>query len=280
MAISPEVKKMLELIIKTNFSTNDLQIQKINGELPQQLKNLITWNKKRTGAMFAGTITHWTKKDINNLSKINNKLSEDKFRIVNWSSGNGYYFGKLESATTVFFDNLFKQAAVMVGKGCNWNEGDVLRRNNLFHAHLVCCKELDDVYLLFHSLEYPVDLEEQKNIDARYVENLNGYQIKDFRTTAKVYKGRNIIWSARTNTLYQPIYNDVAKHFCSPALAAGPFDGSTWEDVGYPNPLRLEQDKLGDEIANLNYFPAEGASTFLIVNRVYANAINPKWQEG
>jgi hypothetical protein len=200
-----------------------------------------------------------------------------------WASGSGSSFGRLDDDATAYLDRVAKEIAQWLaafvapatppdrldeqettdGSEVTRRTGLILRRNNLFHGHLVDSKDMDDTYVVFHAAEYPRNLEEVKSTLAKAVE---GAGTVEFTSQDWGYAYRNVIWSLGKRKLWNPVYS------YNSALLPG--EHPTWlllkgssldpkvpssETVGA---LTVEQDRMGTEVAGLNFFPGENVRSF------------------
>lgn len=127
-----------------------------------------------------------------------------------------------------------------------------LNRINLFHAHLIQIP--DDFLLIFHSYEYPVDLEPNKFEMAKILNP----QLIPFTTKSKGFDRRNLIWSLMKNKIWRFDTSSKSKFnflIRSPAYEFYP------REVLLGN--ALQENLFGKTIADLNYFPLEEKRLFL-----------------
>ena len=76
--------------------------------------------------------------------------------IQNWKSGGGDHFRFNQPEVTQFWEQFFYHVIGEAQKR-EWNLQ--LSRTDLFHAHLIFDPEAGDLLILFHSQEYPEDLD-------------------------------------------------------------------------------------------------------------------------
>lgn len=128
----------------------------------------------------------------------------------------------------------------------------VLNRINLFHAHLI--QTPDDFLLIFHALEYPVDLEPSKFEMAKGINP----QITPFTTKSKGYDRRNLIWSLMKNKIWR--FDTSSKSKFNFLIRSSAYEI-------YPQEVllgnALQENLFGKNIADLNYFPLEEKRLFL-----------------
>ena len=172
----------------------------------------------------------------------------DHKKPSNWSSGATPSMDtshrKVEDEDSIkFFVTMFEKAAALIDA--------TLSRNNLFHAHCLVHKGKKDFRMVFHSYEYPSDIEELKS---KYAHELDT-DVKEFESTTPNFKFRNVVYSSN---LKQLIKFDQSGWTATSADHA-PYNVAG--AIGGPNNIRLEEDMLGDFKATVNYFPKDDIDT-------------------
>ncbi|MFY0529110.1 hypothetical protein ACN28I_40095 [Archangium gephyra] len=206
------------------------------------------------------------------LSKLSDKVTDDAlsnastlakdkgfYKLHNWASGGSPFRRFKDDEITKYFEELFESlvgvSASLAANKDPWFEGDsiALNRADLFHGHLVydTSAPLPDILLLFHAKEYPSDIEEFKSNTAKLLEP---QAYKEVKTSSKGYKYRCSIYSLRFNKLWILRLSDNNSPYRSlvndPNLNA------------HQNPLRIDQDDLGECVSDINYFPNDGVPLF------------------
>ncbi|OJH40265.1 hypothetical protein [Cystobacter ferrugineus] len=192
-------------------------------------------------------------------------LAKDKgyYKLSNWASGGRAFRRFKEETVTDYFEELFEMVvAVSMSHQSGsppWFDGEHIRlsRADLFHGHLIfdnSTPSAQDVLLLFHAKEYPSDIEPNKSQFAKTLEPGN---YEEFKTSSADFKYRCSIFSLRHNKLWMLRLSD---------------NGSPYRDLianrqltAPQNPLRLEQDFLGDCVADINFFPNDNSRLFFCV---------------
>jgi hypothetical protein len=177
-------------------------------------------------------------------------------KLQNWASGGAPFHRFLDKNVTLFFDTLFETVLDFVnsrldGKEQPWK----LSRNDLFHGHLswVHFSSASDVVMVFHAQEYPADLEVSKSKAAGELEA----DVKPFLAGAAPFGRRCPIWSMRKKRIWSIDFfaknNPFLPLLSTPLSTAG--RGA--------NPLVVDQDNIGECLADISYFPREKVHSFM-----------------
>ncbi|WP_291578384.1 hypothetical protein [Clostridium sp. UBA6640] len=178
-------------------------------------------------------------KDQNSIIKNTNPIEVTEF-IKSWSSGNGEKPRRFNDDISNYLEALFK--------AININFPDTkLNLIDLFHGHMVIDESYSngDVLIIFHSKEYPSNLEKQKT-DIAIKEDS---KLQLFDTKNGVYKKRNYIWSLRKNKIWR-IDTSEESGFCN--LVKSPIYDFCPEEVMEAN--AAQESYLGKTICDINYF--------------------------
>lgn len=188
-------------------------------------------------------------------------LAKDKgyYKLHNWASGGSPFRRFKDDELTDFFEGLFTTLAAvslsLTPGDSPWWQGEPvqLSRADLFHGHLIwdTSAPFADLLFLFHAKEYPSDIERTK---AGFAKLLEPGRYKDFDTSSPEFKYRCSIYSLRLNRLYILKLSDNGSPYRS--FVAEP-DLTVDE-----NPLRIDQDDLGECVADINHFPNDGVPLF------------------
>lgn len=188
-------------------------------------------------------------------------LAKDKgyYKLHNWASGGAPFRRFKEDELTDFFEELFTtlvavSLSLTTGNSPWWQGAPVqLSRADLFHGHLIWDTSVPfaDLLFLFHAKEYPSDIESTK---AGFARHLESGVYKDFKTSSADFKYRCSIYSLRLNRLYILKLSDNGSPYRG--FVANPDLSKTY------NPLRIDQDDLGECVADVNHFPNDGVRLF------------------
>jgi hypothetical protein len=199
-----------------------------------------------------------------------------------WASGSGNSFGRLADDATTYLDQLAQEIAQWLagvvspttppdrledkpttdGGEITRRANFILRRNNLFHGHLVDCDDMDDTYVVFHAAEYPKNLEEVKSTLAKGLEGANAVE---FSSADPGFVYRNVIWSLGKRMLWNPVYNStelMPGEHPTWALLKGAGLEKGERDTQDVMAVTVQQDRMGTEVAGLNFFPGENVRSF------------------
>ncbi len=160
--------------------------------------------------------------------------------IKNWSSGNGQKPRRFNDSITNYFQELF----LSIHNNFPDTKLNVL---DLFHGHMIIDKRSNpnDILIVFHSKEYPLDLEKRKNESA-----LKEYpNIETFQTGTNSYLKRNYIWSLRKNKIWR-INTSEETGFHN--LIKSPIYEFYPELVSRAN--TAQENYLGETIRDINFF--------------------------
>ena len=175
----------------------------------------------------------------------NSKHQDLPSDVINWASGDSASARTFDQAITDFFQRLFQE----IINNC---PEILLSEVDLFHGHLISTP--NDLLLVFHAKEYPYDLEFAKYKAALKINP----SVKQFYSSDDAYKTRNIIWSLKQNHFYQldtspgSPFHDLIKseiYDFAPDLVV--------------KANALQQEYLGDNIADINYFTNFDGKTYL-----------------
>ncbi len=178
-------------------------------------------------------------KDQSSIIKNTNPIEVAEF-IKSWSSGNGEKPRRFNDDITNYLEGLFK--------AININFPDTkLNLIDLFHGHMVIDESYSngDVLIIFHSKEYPSNLEKQKT-DIAIKEDP---KLQLFDTKNGEYKKRNYIWSLHKNKIWR-IDTSEDSGFCN--LVKSPIYDFCPEEVMEAN--AAQESYLGKTICDINYF--------------------------
>lgn len=178
-------------------------------------------------------------KDQSSVIKNTNSIEVPEF-IKKWSSGNGEKPRRFNEDITNYLEELFKA----INKSFPDTELNLI---DLFHGHMVMDESYynKDILIIFHSKEYPSNLEKQKTEMAIKEESA----LKLFDTKNEVYKKRNYIWSLRKNKIWR-IDTSKDSGFCN--LVKSPIYDFCPEEVMEAN--AMQEAYLGQNICDINYF--------------------------
>lgn len=178
-------------------------------------------------------------KDQSSVVKNTKSIEVPEF-IKKWSSGNGEKPRRFDEEITNYLEELFK----VINKSFPDTELNLI---DLFHGHIVMDESYynKDILIIFHSKEYPSNLEKQKTEMA--IKEQPALQL--FDTKNDVYKKRNYIWSLRKNKIWR-IDTREDSEFCN--LVKSPIYDFCPEEVMEAN--AMQEAYLGKNICDINYF--------------------------
>ncbi len=165
---------------------------------------------------------------------------------------------------------IFQGLAEALNRLTNFGEKHILRRNTLYHGHLVYSAAHKEDLLVFHAAEYPIDLETIKAAQAWSIEEggqydyaksselaeKTGKNYKPFKTGDDINKVRSSVYSITQNKLW---ILDFRKKMPSQGHAFADLIDTT---AGTEAALWLNECYLGDNYTDINYFPKEGVEPF------------------
>jgi hypothetical protein len=177
-------------------------------------------------------------------------------KLQNWASGGAPFRRFRDRTVTRFFNTLFERVLGYVNSVLDPTDRPwVLSRNDLFHGHLSWAhfSSANDVVMVFHAQEYPADLEESKNRAASELER----GVRSFRSDAAPFGRRCPIWSMRKKRLW-------SIDFFAPSNPLLPLLATPLSTLRRGrNPLVVDQDDIGECLADISYFPKEGVESFM-----------------
>lgn len=233
-----DINEILKRLFLTKTSSDTEKIVPITNQCPEGLKKLIRkdFSEIRVKPIDPDQMSLYKER----FTKINH------LRTTNWASTSSspavYYL--LNADITTHLSIIFENIASIYNADLQFMS-IVLCRNNLFHGHVLYNKELNDILIVFHAFEYPEDLEPQKSSQAKKIES-GIAEFKSFEVDAFVW--RNAIYSVNKNCIYISDINQ--EPYCS-QLRIGP-----------PCYCTLDENKVGERLFDINYFPQENLPLF------------------
>jgi hypothetical protein len=184
----------------------------------------------------------------------------DPCKLYKWCAGQKGYARCKDASLQADLDLCMKNIARWFAELTGDDVAVVLQRHNFFHGHLILFPDpvytertSPELFMLFHAMEYPEDLEAFKAKCARAVIGPGDY--RGFSATDRKYRCRNALWSFTLGKVW--FFNFASPGHPYQALLDDP-------DLSQrSNPTTIGQDTLGCErgnvFAHINYFPGEWA---------------------
>jgi len=259
-------KLALDSLLKQQKS--DAYADVISGVLEKAHWNTPANDKQHRIQQLTTFTSQGNKDTLNNASRYQDFWVDNPkrtfFRLANWASGMGNLCRILTKYDLEACKTLFCTYADVLKKkwGQRYTIEQVFARNNLFHGHLGYNEAHKSFLLVFHACEYPKNLEENKSINAKAIEDWaadacerNSY-FESITNESSIYPFRNAVYSFSANRMWVLNYTRLVNHPYR-HLLANPNDETN-------NPITADESLVTDEqLGNVNYFPNEYDSRFL-----------------